>query len=121
MTIDFKVPELEVLKKRLNTTKNLLSPTNQEKWHYHTTITNPAGAVYPKVKSTINPELLTQAWLKFYECLHQFEIVDSSLLSKNSQSFESYHLCEVPGAFISALNHFLKTNHPELKVKNISN
>ena len=93
-----------------------MSNTETEEWHNHTAITNHAGAVYQKVKATIKPELLTQAWLKFYECLHQFEIVGCSLNPINSPSFQSFHLCEIPGAFISALNHYLRTHFPLLEV-----
>lgn len=73
---------------------------------------NHAGAVMSKIKKEINPELLTQAWLKFYECLNQYELVGSI----TNESFSSVHLCEAPGAFISALNHYLVVNHPEVLV-----
>lgn len=85
-----------------------------EKWHRHTSFTNRAGAVFHRIKETVNPELLTQAWLKFYECLHQFDLVDSK--AKSSPVIRSVHLCEAPGAFVASLNHYMKLKHPDIEV-----
>lgn len=84
------------------------------KWHKHTASTNHAGAIFHRIKDNINPELLTQAWLKFYECIHQFDLVGST--AKSSPVFQSVHLCEAPGAFVTSLNHYLKSNHPNIEV-----
>lgn len=47
---------------------------------------------------------MTQAWLKFYEILTYFpQLVEHQ---SQHQSFTSLHLCEAPGAFISALMQF---------------
>ncbi len=107
------------------------------KWHDHTNYTNHAADIFHKVKCDINPELLTQviffptsldvnvifipqhifikAWLKFYECLAQFDLVGE--LPQHSSVFQSVHLCEAPGAFITSLNHFLQLHYPFLEVK----
>ena len=87
-----------------------------QKWHQHTASTNHAGAIFHRVKNDINPELLTQAWLKFYECLVQFDVVSSNNISLSNNGFHSVHLCEAPGAFIASLNHYLKLLHPNLEV-----
>lgn len=50
---------------------------------------------------TLHVELCTQAWVKFYEVLSSFKIVPDT-------DFCSLHLCEAPGAFIAALNHYLQ-------------
>lgn len=107
-------------------------------WHDHTNYTNHAADIFHKVKCDINPELLTQvmkyfcstsfyvnvifirqhlfikAWLKFYECLAQFDLVGE--LPQHSSVFQSVHLCEAPGAFITSLNHFLQLRYPFLEV-----
>lgn len=106
--------ELDVLKQNLNATKQLLNNLEAETWHKHTAFTNNAGAVYQKVKNEINPELLTQAWLKLYECLSQYNLLGDAPGSSNS--LQTIHLCEAPGAFISSLNHYLKLKHPNIKV-----
>lgn len=87
---------------------------DSKKWHEHTAFSNRAGAVFQKVKKDVNPELLTQAWLKFYECLHQFDLISDSL--KNNPVFHSIHLCEAPGAFVTSLNHFLRLNFSDIEV-----
>ena len=94
----------ESMKTNLNNVKGLLNNYNLEKWHKHTKIQNPAGFVIGEVRKKASPELVTQAWCKFAEILNRFP----TLVSQNGSSFYSLHLCEAPGAFITALNHFIK-------------
>lgn len=51
----------------------------------------------------------SQAWLKMYEL-----IVDNHLITQESGTYKSFHLCEAPGNFIAALNHYIKS---ETKLK----
>ena len=103
----WQVEELQRLKESLNATKNLLNDKDIQVWHVHTAKTNHAGAIFQKVKKEINPELLTQAWLKFYECLCEYDLIYELT---NIRHFSSLHLCEAPGAFITSLNHYLSLN-----------
>lgn len=101
------------MKDALNATKSLLNDKNIEVWHTHTSSVNRAGSVLSRVKYEVHPELLTQAWLKFYECLSAY----SDLVQiDDSCKFSSLHLCEAPGAFVAALNHFLVQNYKNIQV-----
>lgn len=60
----------------------------------------------------------TIAWAKMYEILEKFSLIarsnsNSNSSDNNKNKFNSIHLCEVPGAFICALNHYLRTKHRE--------
>ncbi|XP_077570287.1 cap-specific mRNA (nucleoside-2'-O-)-methyltransferase 2 isoform X1 [Stigmatopora nigra] len=99
---------LQALKVSLNSVKNQLSDKNIEVWHQHTSSTNRAGKVIATVRSAANAEICTQAWCKFYEILGTFSVLPGEALL--SGELNTLHLCEAPGAFISALNHYVKTN-----------
>nr|XP_057945014.1 cap-specific mRNA (nucleoside-2'-O-)-methyltransferase 2 [Doryrhamphus excisus] len=99
---------LQALKVSLNAVKNQLSDKNIQVWHQHTNSTNRAGKVIAAVRSTGNAEICTQAWCKFYEILGTFSPLPEVAL--HSGELNTVHLCEAPGAFISALNHYIKTN-----------
>ncbi|XP_050394138.1 cap-specific mRNA (nucleoside-2'-O-)-methyltransferase 2 [Patella vulgata] len=94
---------LSALKVKLNKLKDRLSDKDIIKWHTHTKFQHTSGGVMVELKTSYQIELCTQAWCKFYEILSQFPIVPEEIL----KGFTSVHLCEAPGAFISALNHFL--------------
>ncbi|XP_019742587.1 cap-specific mRNA (nucleoside-2'-O-)-methyltransferase 2 [Hippocampus comes] len=98
---------LQALKVSLNAVKNQLSDKNIEVWHNHTNSTNRAGKVIATVRSAANAEICTQAWCKFYEILGTFNLLSEEAL--HSGELNTVHLCEAPGAFISALNHYVKT------------
>ncbi|GBM43981.1 Cap-specific mRNA (nucleoside-2'-O-)-methyltransferase 2 [Araneus ventricosus] len=89
------------LKRELNATKSLLNDKG-EQWQEHTARINKANKVISFIKQKIQPEILTGAWCKFYEILSNYP-----LCSQGTESFKSLHLCEAPGAFISALNSYL--------------
>ena len=96
---------LSHLKERLNSTKSRLNHLNLDEWHQHTRTANPAGRILWHVRNACNPELLTQAWLKFYQILECFPLV-----AEGNKIFSTLHLCEAPGAFVTALNHHLQNN-----------
>ena len=66
---------------------------------------NTASTIVPYLRETINIEIGTQAWAKMYEILTSFQLINHI----NNQKWITLHLCEAPGGFISALNHFLVT------------
>lgn len=100
-------PPLHALKNSLNEVKNQLSDKDLAVWHQHTCSTNRAGTVASHLRDTVNAELCTQAWAKFYEIQGTFKLLSETALQNGE--LNSVHLCEAPGAFISALNHFLQT------------
>jgi 23S rRNA U2552 (ribose-2'-O)-methylase RlmE/FtsJ len=58
----------------------------------------------------------SQAWLKLYEILSTIP-----LINKNSTTLRTFHICEAPGSFISAINHFIKTKTAIKKFEWIAN
>ncbi|XP_046365872.2 cap-specific mRNA (nucleoside-2'-O-)-methyltransferase 2-like [Haliotis rufescens] len=98
----WKVQDLISLKEDLNTLKDELSDKDVLEWHKHTCFTNLAGGVVQELKQVFHAELCTQAWGKFFEIVSTFTLVPLT-----TEVFNSVHLCEAPGAFIAALNHFL--------------
>lgn len=98
---------LQALKASLNAVKNQLSDKNVQVWHQHTNSTNRAGKVITAVRSAANAEICTQAWCKFSEILGTFNLLPGEALQNGE--LNTIHLCEAPGAFITALNHYIKT------------
>ncbi len=84
---------------------------------------NLLGDVPFRARTQIDTEMCTIAWLKMYELLVTYKLVaaeeaPSSSTSSSSSSFSSsssvptfssVHLCEAPGAFICATNHYFQT------------
>ncbi|XP_074645926.1 cap-specific mRNA (nucleoside-2'-O-)-methyltransferase 2-like [Tubulanus polymorphus] len=99
--------ELRTMKNELNRVKDLLSDKDINEWHEHTKLNHRAGKTISSLRHSIQPEICTQAWCKFFEIVSRYPIVPSHIAQ-----FMSLHLCEAPGAFISALNHYLKTHRP---------
>ncbi|KAF0769514.1 cap-specific mRNA (nucleoside-2'-O-)-methyltransferase 2-like [Aphis craccivora] len=115
---EWKLDEFQELKAALNRTKQKLNEFNLDEWHEHTGKMNPAGLVVNHVKRHVRPDFATQAWCKFYEIACSSDLVSlDEIHEEGGTSFTSVHLCEAPGAFISALNHFLAINHEELRLE----
>jgi len=108
-------PKLQSMKERLNTTKSRLNCLPLQRWHKHTRKLNPAGTVTQHLKRQVQPELLTQAWQKFYECFQTFGLGPPKPGEEEGEEhqilYNSVHLCEAPGAFVTSLNHALCVNH----------
>ena len=98
--------QLLLLKHELNAVKSSLNDFDILEWSSHTNFTNASANVLPHLRKTVHPELATQAWCKFYELLSYGNVVPSN--AKNTLC--SVHLCEAPGGFICALNHYLRSS-----------
>ncbi|XP_067131794.1 cap-specific mRNA (nucleoside-2'-O-)-methyltransferase 2-like isoform X1 [Centruroides vittatus] len=106
----WEIEELMVMKDELNQVKSKLDDKDIIEWKKHTNYTNKAGRVKYKVRMEIGPELLTQAWLKFVEIASTYTIIPN-----DEEKIYTFHLCEAPGAFISALNHMLVMRNKNLE------
>ena len=90
-------------------------------WGTHTAFTNRAGQVVRHIRQHFGEvELCTTAWAKMYECIAAFDLLPSTSsmtagksgqgqLANGQPAVGTVHLCEAPGAFISASNHFIRT------------
>jgi 23S rRNA U2552 (ribose-2'-O)-methylase RlmE/FtsJ len=65
-----------------------------------------------RVKRIVGNPSISQAWLKMYEMLNEFKLFDP-----NKEEIKTFHFCEAPGNFISALEYFCKER---TKVKKVS-
>lgn len=61
------------------------------------------------IKNKYCGELVTNAWIKMYEMLHMIP----NIIPKQD-TIKTFHLCEAPGAFISAINHYLSHNNQKM-------
>ncbi len=62
-----------------------------------------------KLKIEYGAEMMTNAWLKMYEILNMF-----ADMIPGSETVNTFHLCEAPGAFIAATNHYLSKSNQKL-------
>ena len=72
------------MKERLNATKSKLNEMPLNKWHKHTKKLNPAGTVTQELKKRAQPELMTQAWQKFYECFQVLSFGNGCIINSFS-------------------------------------
>ncbi|XP_049787047.1 cap-specific mRNA (nucleoside-2'-O-)-methyltransferase 2 isoform X3 [Schistocerca cancellata] len=107
-TDDWQEDRLQHMKEALNAVKSKLNDYNLGEWHKHTRAMNMAAYILKAVKNRCQAEFVTQAWCKFYEIVATYDLVPES--ANTDGRFNSLHLCEAPGAFIAALNHYLKLN-----------
>ncbi|XP_065368055.1 cap-specific mRNA (nucleoside-2'-O-)-methyltransferase 2 [Calliphora vicina] len=107
----YQLETLQELKIKLNQVKSKLNDYVIEDWSLHTRRQDPAGEIPWRLKSETNAEFVTIAWCKMYECLGRFpELIKGPQVN-------SLHLCEAPGAFITAFNHYLYTNYDKNEVQ----
>ncbi|XP_025995352.1 cap-specific mRNA (nucleoside-2'-O-)-methyltransferase 2 isoform X2 [Solenopsis invicta] len=113
----WQLDKLQEIKRDLNEVKSRLNNFNLSKWQQHTNRMNGAGDIVRTVKENIQAELVTQAWCKFYEIASNFSLVPLNEIFRgvDGKKFRSVHLCEAPGAFVAALNHWLKTNASDVQ------
>lgn len=93
-------------KRRLNLYKRAIDTRNPDKWRKVTYTIK----LYETLKKYLMKEYgagdpkVTNAWIKMYEILNSFNLID-----KDKDTLRTFHTCEAPGSFMSAINHYLKT------------
>uniref|UniRef100_A0A1B0CL76 Putative cap-specific mrna nucleoside-2'-o--methyltransferase 2 isoform x3 n=1 Tax=Lutzomyia longipalpis TaxID=7200 RepID=A0A1B0CL76_LUTLO len=110
---NFQDTHLQEAKQRLNSVKSKLNDVELEVWSTHTFNQSPSPEIIYRIRHGFNVEFVTQAWTKFYECLGSFCLIPD--VEETQQPLNTVHLCEAPGAFVVALNHFLKTHRKRIK------
>ncbi|XP_067632449.1 cap-specific mRNA (nucleoside-2'-O-)-methyltransferase 2 [Eurosta solidaginis] len=106
----YQFESLQELKIKLNDVKCKLNDYALEEWSQHTRRQDPTNEIPWRLKKETKAEFVTVAWCKFFECLHAFPLVKGPKLN-------SLHLCELPGAFIAALNHYLYSTYKREEVQ----
>jgi hypothetical protein len=56
------------------------------------------------IEKKFNQKSISQAWVKMYEIIVKYD-----LIKNKDNTYKTFHLCEAPGNFISATNHYIKT------------
>lgn len=76
-------------------------------WEKFTEKFYPLGNIIYSLRSKFSAQFVTNAWMKLYEILsYNWKGVFSKYTCVNA-----FHICEAPGAFISASNHIFRTNN----------
>lgn len=58
-----------------------------------------------------NAQLVTNAWMKYYEIYHQYKLIPE----KSDRVYTAFFNAELPGAAVCAFNHFMQTLRPSVK------
>uniref|UniRef100_A0A0A1WYH0 Cap-specific mRNA (nucleoside-2'-O-)-methyltransferase 2 n=2 Tax=Zeugodacus cucurbitae TaxID=28588 RepID=A0A0A1WYH0_ZEUCU len=106
----YQIDTLQELKPKLNDVKCKLNNYTIENWSLHTRRQDPSNEIPWRLKNETKAEFVTIAWCKFFECLHSYPLVKGAHLN-------SLHLCELPGAFIAALNHYMYSTYKREEVQ----
>ncbi|GIL48149.1 hypothetical protein Vafri_4842 [Volvox africanus] len=114
-TTEWELSDMVSNRDRLNETKNSLDDWDRRRWERAAADANPADQVRAVLRSVYRVELGTVAWAKMYETIWQCDMMPLSSPAvphreRGSPKVVSVHLCEAPGAFIAATNHFVKTH-----------
>ncbi|XP_050326335.1 cap-specific mRNA (nucleoside-2'-O-)-methyltransferase 2 [Bactrocera neohumeralis] len=106
----YQFDTLQQLKPKLNDVKCKLNNYTIEDWSLHTRRQDPSNEIPWRLKNETKAEFVTVAWCKLFECLHAYPLVKGPHLN-------SLHLCELPGAFIAALNHYMYSTYKKEEVE----
>jgi len=100
----FEYLKFNVLKRRLNLYRRIMDPLDEQKLRF----TLGKIDVYRPLKFILQKEYgiknVTNAWLKIYELVSKFDIIP------RGKEIKSFHICEMPGAFILGIDHYIRKN-----------
>lgn len=102
--------ELEVLSREYSTITDAIDTRDIINWdrgkhisRYYKSGNKEIETLIQYIQKTFSIKV-SQAWLKMYEICIEFPIIN-----KNKKVFNSFHICELPGNFIRAINYYIIT------------
>ncbi|XP_054157743.1 cap-specific mRNA (nucleoside-2'-O-)-methyltransferase 2-like [Oppia nitens] len=114
------------LRVELMAVKSQLNDIPLDRWSAHTALTDKSSLIIPALRRQLSrqPFLLTKAWLKMYEMLSELRLIERHLgdedeersgpkdskRQRRQQSLDVLFLCECPGGFVNAINHYMKSH-----------
>lgn len=81
-------------------------------WEELSASIDPFSGLKYHLKNNFNAEMMTNAWIKMYEILKVYQN-----LIPIKPTVKTFHICEAPGGFVSATNHFVTTSDSNSKLE----
>jgi hypothetical protein len=112
--------ELIDIKDRFSRAKSLLDPyylgsMKDEKlsrqWYDFQSAIDTYKDMRKDIKTRFGPKNVTNAWMKYWEIYSHFGFVPSKLLKNAKHPYTAFFNAELPGAALSAFNHYMKAFH----------
>lgn len=116
---DYIIPELDELSTKLSKTKDNIEIISQKQWKRVSHIVQSYCGLATIVEEYCNAQFCTGAWLKMFEILKLTDIIS---YTKEQCGFKTrigkifvktFSTCELPGAFLSAISHIMKTENTD--------
>ncbi|PRP78494.1 hypothetical protein PROFUN_13569 [Planoprotostelium fungivorum] len=104
---EYTIEELRDTKQSLAASKSSLDELDMNAWLSHSAFVSLTGFVVRELRNNFSPEMCTIAWTKMYEMLYAYQLCGVGTL----KDINTLHVCEAPGGFICAVNHYLRKEH----------
>lgn len=90
---------------RQNLDKHVSKPGigGKVEWRDHIKKLSVFGPLIRRLRDEAKLDLVTESWPKLWEILHRFQVTP-----ERPKPVRSFHLCEIPGSFVCALNQFVR-------------
>jgi uncharacterized protein YbgA (DUF1722 family) len=111
-----KAMEFNSIKNQLNAAKSMIDTISEYDYNqlaYHLDFYRSLRAV---IKKKYNMQVVTTASNKLYEILTQMNIIKNLLQKTRQNHIDVFCNAELPGGFIVAINHYIKTLLPEIQL-----
>ena len=106
-SVEFVDADMMKYKDMLNATKSQLDDKDFTTWKSLTKFTNQTGDIVTGLRKEYSIEMCTNAWVKMFELLTTKDLMPLDPYNR-AEPVATAHVCEAPGAFIAATNHYLR-------------
>eukprot|EP00873_Tetraselmis_striata_P004150 jgi/Tetstr1/424414/TSEL_014972.t1 len=121
----WELPAMAQEKAALGAAKDKLDCFDLKEWERLASRANRAEQIRYRLRREYSAEMATVAWAKMFESLGSLGLLEDDHSAAQDEGegegggegdgarrLFTAHLCEAPGAFICAINHYIATQHP---------